>query len=109
MEDACKAYRGPMYSHKAISGLRTEPVPTSKPGRNRVRSRIRITKRQNRIADYGMEIACQARADVGNVTCRRNRWQVACVASEKVLFSFSQACQGDQSTLEVRKGRKATR
>src|SRR5450759_4211232 len=91
--------------------LRLRKEPGSNPGQNQIPFRertgsrlrtgsksglqhTRITKRQNRIAGYGMQVACQAEPDVRSRIRRYNMWRVACMASEKVLFPFSQVWQG---------------
>src|SRR5450759_4455809 len=106
--------------------LRLRKEPGSNPGQNQIPFRertgsrlrtgsksglqqTRITKRQTRIAGYGMQVACQAEPDVRSRIRRYNKWRVACMASEKGIVSILPSLAGDQSTLEARKGRKATR
>src|SRR5450759_232254 len=91
--------------------LRLRDEPGSNPGQNRISFRertgsklrtgsksglqqTRITKRQNRITGYGMQVACQAEPNIRIRIPRYNRWRAACMANEKVLFSFSQVWQG---------------
>src|SRR5450759_2233347 len=76
-------------------------IPFRKRTGSRLRTRsesgsqqIRITKQQNRIAGYGMQVACQAEPDVRSRIRRYSRWRVACMASEQVLFPVSQVWQG---------------